>query len=602
MYIVPEPKEIKLKENSLYAYDMDIVIDKICGYNIFLAARELKKIMNEAGCGVNNIVKPLNKKENCVLLTFEDKNRQDYTLTVNEQGITVKGYSERALFYGIQTLKQIFMQTGVNVPCLEIYDCPDFEDRGYYLDISRGRVPKVSGIKKFIDRLAFYKYSSFQIYIEHCFAWEGFEEIYTNQGYLTAEEILEIDNYCKERYIELVPSFSTFGHLYNLLQSKSFNKYSELADYKPKVHKWQESREHHTIDSSNPESIKLIKELLQQVIPLFSSNKFNICCDETVDAGKGRGRALAEEIGVGQMYVNYLNELCKYLKEQGKEVMFWSDVIRNHTELVSQLPEDIICLVWEYNHPMRDERYKPVMNTPMRKYICPWAAGATRFIPKYHGEGYVAYENIEDTTALLKNEKLEGFLLTDWGDYGHTCHAELRYPILAYGGAKSWNIVGNNDVEEFDEYISKMEYGNEKVLSVLKNIDKNTQFYWSDLVGEYNKRSAGVELGEAGEAAAAPQKELCDVYQKLCSLEAELAGERVNEARDALMNAVRGSILVTALKCSQKYPVMPNSELARKFEIWLEKFAEIWRRDNKESELHAVYEFIEHYCRILREN
>ena len=600
MYIVPEPKEITLKENSLYTYDMNISIDKKCSYNIFLAAKELKKVMNEVGCGINNIVKTLNKKNNNIFLTFEDKGEQGYNLTVDEKRIVVKGFSEKGLFYGIQTLKQIFMQEGVYVPCLEIKDSPDIKDRGYYLDISRGRVPKIENIKKFIDKCAFYKYSSFQLYIEHSFAWEGFEEIYTNQGYLTAEEILEIDQYCRERFIELVPSFATFGHLYNLLQSKSYNKYSELANYQPKVHKWQESREHHTIDSSNPESLEIIKEMLQQIIPLFSSNKFNICCDETVDMGKGRGKALADKIGEGQMYVNFLNRLCEYLKEQGKEVMFWSDVINKHTELVPQLPEDIICLVWEYNYPMRDERYVAVLNTSMRKYICPWTAGAVQLIPDYHGEGYVAYENIAETAELAKKEKLEGYLLTDWGDFGHTCHAELRYPILAYGGAKSWNSSGNKNIEEFDAYISKIEYGNEKVLSILKEISENTQFSWNNLVGEYNKRSVSINLDEAGKSINEPKKELYENYNKLSELEKKLAKEKMNESRDALLNATRGVLLVTAIKCSEKYPVMANQELAGKLEIWFEKFAEVWRKDNKESELNRIYEFIAHYCRNLR--
>ena len=159
MYIVPEPKEITLKENSLYTYDMNISIDKKCSYNIFLAAKELKKVMSDAGCGINNIVKTLNKKNNNIFLTFEDKGEQGYNLTVDEKRIVVKGCSEKGLFYGIQTLKQIFMQEGVNITCLEIKDSPDIKDRGYYLDVSRGRVPKIENIKKFIDKCAFYKYS-----------------------------------------------------------------------------------------------------------------------------------------------------------------------------------------------------------------------------------------------------------------------------------------------------------------------------------------------------------------------------------------------------------------------------------------------------------
>ena len=600
MYIVPEPKNIILKDNRLYTYDMNISIDKMCGYNIFLAAKDLKKVMNEAGCGVNNIVKTLKNNRNSINLIFEEKGEQGYELIVDEQGVVVKGSSERGLFYGIQTLKQIFMQEGVYIPCMEIKDAPDIKERGYYLDVSRGRVPKTENIKKFIDKCALYKYSSFQLYIEHTFKWEGFEEIYTNQGYLTAEEIIEIDNYCKERFIELIPSFATFGHLYNLLQSVSYNKYSELANYSPKVHKWQESREHHTIDSSNPESFEIIKKMLDQVIPLFSSNKFNICCDETVDMGKGRGKGLAEKIGEGQMYVNYLNMLCNYLKEHGKEVMFWSDVINKHTELVPLLPKDIICLVWEYNHPMRKERYEAVLKTSMRKYICPWTAGAVQFIPGYHGEGYVAYENIAETAELAKKEGLEGYLLTDWGDYGHTCHAQLRYPILAYGGAKAWNSSGTQNIEEFDKYISKVEYGNENVLAILKDFSANTQFSWNHLVAEYNKRSVGINIDEAGETVKEPVRELNANYYKLKELEKKLTEEKMNDSRDAILNAARGVLLVTAIKCSEKYPVMSNAELAGELEIWFEKFAGIWRKDNKESELNRIYEFIEYYCRNLR--
>ena len=80
----------------------------------------------------------------------------------------------------------------------------------------------------------------------------------------------------------------------------------------------------------------------------------------------------------------------------------------------------------------------------------------------------------------------------------------------------------------------------------------------------------------------------------------KLTKEKMNESRDALLNAARGVLLVTAIKCSEKYPVMSNQELAGKLEIWFEKFAEVWRKDNKESELGRIYEFIAHYCKKLR--
>jgi len=610
MYIVPQPREMKLNEGVLCAYEYDLVLDKNCETNIFIAAKELKNIMQENGFTNTRILKPINVKENCIYLTFEEKDSQGYSITVNEKGVVVKGESQQGLFYGIQTLKQIIMQNGINIPYLEINDKPDMTERGYYLDISRGRVPTVEGIKKFIDKAAFYKYTDFQLYIEHTFAWEGFEEIYTHQGYLTAEEILEIDAYCRERYIDLVPSFALFGHLFNLLQSKSYNEYCELKDHKMVKHNYRERMEHHTIDLSNPKSFDLLKEMLGQVIPLFTSKKFNICCDETVDLGVGRAKEMADKIGKGQMYVNHINALYKYLHdEMGKEIMFWGDIVGNYfldimgdcSDVVTQLPEDIICLLWEYNYPMREKRYVTIMENSLTKCLCPWTAGASRFIPLYHGTGYVGCDNIDEMARFGKKNGVYRMLVTDWGDSGHVCHAELRFPLLALGGAKAWNNDSLDGFEKFDCYISEIEYGNSEMLSLLKQVSEISKPYqWESLVAEYNRSGASVDINAVMSEVLPPEESLKDVYFKLENLEKKIASCKMNDSRDAIITAVKGTRLVVAIKLAEKYPVMDNFVLANKIEKWFEEFALVWRKDNKEGELHRMYEFLEIYCARLR--
>ncbi|MBO5452560.1 MAG: family 20 glycosylhydrolase [Clostridia bacterium] len=611
MYIVPQPKELKSGDGILCAYEYDVVLDKHCENNIFIAAKDLKNVMIENGFTNTKIVKPLTKRENCIFLTFEEKGGQGYSLNVNEKGIIVNGESQRGLFYGIQSLKQIIMQSGINVPYLEINDSPDMKERGYYLDISRGRVPTVEGIKKFIDKAAFYKYTDFQLYIEHTFAWEGFEEIYTHQGYLTAEEILEIDAYCRERYIDLVPSFALFGHLFNLLQSKSYNKYCELENHKMIKHNYRERMEHHTIDLSNPESFELLKRMLDQVIPLFTSNKFNICCDETVDLGIGRAKEMADKIGKGQMYVNHINALYKYLHdEMGKTIMFWGDIVGNYfldimgdcSDVVTQLPEDIICLLWEYNHPMREKRYVTIMENRLTKCVCPWTACASRFIPLYHGTGYVGYDNIDEMARFGKKNGVDRMLVTDWGDSGHVCHAELRFPLLALGGAKSWNNDSLDGFCEFDRYISQIEYGNPEVLALLKEVSEVSKlFQWGNLISEYNNCVASVDINAPKCEKKPPTKKMKEAYSKLEELEIKIASCKMNESRDAVITAVKGTRLVIAIKLAEKYPVMDNFVLANKIEQWFEEFALVWRKDNKESELNRMYEFLEIYCTELRE-
>ncbi len=596
MYLVPEVKKYTETNGICNIYDYNIVIDTKCSYNIYLAAKDLKKTLNKSGCGQNKVVKPTNVPEKCIYLTFEDKGTQKYYITVDEKKVTVCGESEQALFFGIQTMKQIAMQSSVLVPCLEIEDEPETLNRGYYLDISRGRVPKMQGLKKLVDHLAAYKYTNMQIYIEHTFQWEGLEEIYMNRGFITAEEILELDRYCKERYIELIPSISSCGHLFRLLQSQSYNKYAELADYELTTHKWFESREHHTIDTTNPESFDLIVNMYEQLMPLFSSNKFNICCDETMDLGNGRGKELADKIGKGQMYVDWINKLYTYLKSKGKEVMFWSDVIRDHTDLTPQLPEDIVCLIWEYTHPLKEELITPVVDTGMRCVLCSSAAAYTRFIPWYHGEGYVAYDNIYDMGQYGKTHKVEGQILTDWGDFGHTCHAELRYPIIAYAGAIFWAADGNADLGEFDRYISNIEYGHPEALIILKEMSATKDWIWNNHVGEKWRRDRNIEPVSKG-----LDPEIASKYHKMFELELKLSALKLNdECREAIRVSAKAHRLLVALESVKNDPVMPPEQVAVEWEKWFEEYAEVWRVDNKESELYDIADFVAYQCERLR--
>ena len=71
-------------------------------------------------------------------------------------------------------------------------------NRGFYHDVTRGRVPKLSFLKKMADRMAYYKMNQLQLYIEHTFLFRDFSEIWRDDTPLTAEEIMELDHYCLE--------------------------------------------------------------------------------------------------------------------------------------------------------------------------------------------------------------------------------------------------------------------------------------------------------------------------------------------------------------------------------------------------------------------
>ena len=81
------------------------------------------------------------------------------------------------------------------------------------LDISRNRVPTMDWLKELIDALALLHYNELQLYTEHTFAYQEHATVWEKASPMTAEEIREIDAYCRARGIELVPNQNSFAHL-----------------------------------------------------------------------------------------------------------------------------------------------------------------------------------------------------------------------------------------------------------------------------------------------------------------------------------------------------------------------------------------------------
>ena len=90
-----------------------------------------------------------------------DAASESYELFIEENAIKIKSASPNGAFYAIQTLRQIFMHE--EIPCLYIKDEPDMKYRGFYHDVTRGKIPTVETIKSLIDNMAFFKLNSLQL-------------------------------------------------------------------------------------------------------------------------------------------------------------------------------------------------------------------------------------------------------------------------------------------------------------------------------------------------------------------------------------------------------------------------------------------------------
>ena len=175
---------------------------------------------------------------------------EGYKLKVIPKNIELTANKANGIFYGIQSLLQMLppqiksssLQNNVEwkIPCVEIEDTPRFPWRGLMLDVSRHFFTKEE-VKAYIDQLAEYKMNVFHWHLSDDQGWRieikslpklteigawraervgdwwqrtprEENEPVTYGGFYTHEDIKEIVQYAKDRFVEIVPEIDVPGH------------------------------------------------------------------------------------------------------------------------------------------------------------------------------------------------------------------------------------------------------------------------------------------------------------------------------------------------------------------------------------------------------
>jgi len=197
------------------------------------------------------------KKDYATLITFGINKTQDvilgkegYTIDVSPAAIKVQANTPAGLFYGAQTLlqllpKEIESKTVVKnvkwtIPVVRITDYPRFGWRGFMFDVSRHFFTKKE-VKDFIDEMVRYKLNLLHLHLTDDEGWRieikglpkltevgawnvrktgtfgtfaapGPNEPRDYGGFYTHEDIKELVQYAKERFVDILPEVDVPGH------------------------------------------------------------------------------------------------------------------------------------------------------------------------------------------------------------------------------------------------------------------------------------------------------------------------------------------------------------------------------------------------------
>ena len=356
--------------------------------------------------------------------------------------------SAAGVFYGRQTLTQIRRQCPDSLPVCAIEDWPDFLVRGVMLDVSRDKVPTMATLFALVDELAEWKVNHLELYMEHTFAYRNHRDVWALASPFTAAEIQQLGAYCRERFIELVPNQNSFGHMHRWLD---LPRYRQLAEC-PDGFEWPWGGRGGTfsLNPTDPGSVELLAELYAELLPNFSSRKFNVGCDETFDLGQGRSKAECEKRGKGRVYLDFLKQVYKLTQRHGRTMHFWGDIILHHPELVAELPRDVVVLEWGYeeNHPFA-EHGALFAKTGIPYYVCP----GTSSWCSLSGRTANCLGNLRVAALQGRQHGAVGYLNTDWGDHGHWQYLPVSYLGFAAGAALSWCHDANRD----DNFIAALD-------------------------------------------------------------------------------------------------------------------------------------------------
>jgi hexosaminidase len=444
--LLPIPRHVEYTGKMFQAPEKGLIaLSSLEPQALFATACALQKELRQVAGLPLDIVAGMSAPANqiaiaLIVLPGSISHEQGYNLTITHQRIDLVADTPRGLFYAIQTLRQLVQQTGATLPTLRITDWPDFPNRGVMLDISRDKVPDMKTLYGLVDLFACLKINQLQLYTEHTFTYRNHPVVWAEASPMTGEEILALDDYCRERFIELVPNQNTFGHMRQWLIHDEYRHLAECPDGCDT--RWGHFDEPFSLAPSEPGSLDLVYSLLDELLPHFRSKQVNVGGDEPVDLDMAQGRSgkMIKELGVERVYLDYLMKIYRAVKSRGRTMQFWGDIIMEHPELTPELPRDLIALEWGYEADHHFDQHGAIFATSgIPFYTCP----GTSSWRSLGGRTDNARENLRNAAFNGRKHGAAGYLITDWGDDGHWQPLPVSYLGFTYGAALAWSYDDN---------------------------------------------------------------------------------------------------------------------------------------------------------------
>jgi hypothetical protein len=365
---------------------------------------------------------------------------EGYRLTATADGVTLTAPTETGVYYGTRSLLQILAQTnGRNiVPLGSATDWPDYEARGFVLDVGR-RFFTPEFVRDYIKMMSYYKLNRFQMHLNdnELFPVNTWPEAYTGfrlatdnpafaglvstDGAYTKADWNSFEDEAATRGVTIIPEIDAPAHA------------GAIIKWKPEVGLNGGNSDH--LDLSKPVTTQVMKDIFDEFTPWFRSDDVNFGADEYP-------RELTED------FRNYYNNIAAHLRTLGKKPSAWGSFSKMRGS-VEGYDKDVTINSWNngwYGLTAAEKDGMKFINTnDATLYVVPFA-------DYYHGNGlnnqslYQNWTPNEAAGQTVEPESVMGAMFAVWNDLVGTPYTEMdvhklieaTFPVIAQ---KSWTAV-----------------------------------------------------------------------------------------------------------------------------------------------------------------
>lgn len=307
------------------------------------------------------------------------------------------------------------------------------------LDVSRGKMPTLDYLKHLASWMSQVGYNILQLYSEDKLQVKKHPTIGMITGAYSESQIREFDSFCRSVSIELQPCIQTFSHVHGILRLPEYSDLSENDDL-------------FSFAAGNEKVYEFLEDEFSELLDWFTSKTLNINMDEAYDIGSGYSKKAVEENGKGNVFLAHILRVIELARKHGAEqILLWGDIVGKYPELLSNLPGNVVVADWCYNPMDHYPSLIPYQEMGMRF----WAAGGVSSWNSIFPRVYNSYVNLIEFSSEAKERGAEGFLVTDWGDYGHFQPLGLSLYGYLLGGYQAIHGVRISPVD-FEKIVDEL--------------------------------------------------------------------------------------------------------------------------------------------------